>query len=81
MSKLGHLEHARIIDGDPRLVKNSLQALKHWRWKPYVLNGEATGMESTVVFEYKADSGKVLINPAPPATVDVPQGLSVGSHQ
>jgi protein TonB len=36
----GNLINLNALNGDPILVKASLEALKKWKYRPYVLNGE-----------------------------------------
>jgi protein TonB len=67
VDKFGKLANAFVRDGDSRLGEISLQALKRWRWKPYTINGETVAVVSTVIFEYKANTGEILINPREPS--------------
>lgn len=81
VDRFGKLANARIVDGDPRLFEISVQALKQWRWRTSLQAAQKLDLQSTVVFEYKADTGEVLINPALPAEVDIRKALSAGQHQ
>lgn len=40
ISKKGRIENLTAVSGPPELVASSLKAVKKWRYKPYMLNGE-----------------------------------------
>jgi len=52
ISKDGVVEALRRISGHPLLIQSALYAVKQWRFRPYVLNGQrvATSTEITVTF-------------------------------
>jgi periplasmic protein TonB len=48
ISKEGAIQNLRVISGPPLLVQSALDAVKQWRYRPYVLNGEPVEVETTV---------------------------------
>jgi protein TonB len=53
ISKSGTIENLRVIGGPLMLQQAALDAVKTWRYRPYLLNGEPVEVETTVnvVFE------------------------------
>src|ERR1041385_1036797 len=48
----GNLTNLNAVQGDPILVKASMDAVKKWRYKPYVLNGEPVVVETTIKIQF-----------------------------
>lgn len=48
ISKEGTIENLRVISGPPLLIQSALEAVKQWRYRPYILNGEPVEVETTV---------------------------------
>jgi periplasmic protein TonB len=57
ISKQGTIENLRVISGHPMLVQNALDAVKQWRYKPYLLNGEPVPVETTVTVNFTLSGG------------------------
>jgi periplasmic protein TonB len=49
ISRDGTIENLQLVSGHPMLVPAAIDAVKQWRYRPYVLNGEPLEVE-TVVF-------------------------------
>jgi TonB family protein len=66
ISKEGTIENLQVVSGPPLLVTSALDAVKQWRYKPYLLNGEPTAVQSTINVNYTfaPDSADP---PSPPA--------------
>jgi len=52
ISKEGTMEDLRLISGHPMLVPAALQAVSQWRYRPYVLNGEAIEVETQITVNF-----------------------------
>ena len=52
ISKNGNIENLRVISGHPMLVASALDAVKQWKYKPYILNGEPVEVETTVTVKF-----------------------------
>lgn len=52
IDKQGRIESLKLVSGHPLLVNAAMDAVKQWRYRPYVLNGEPIEVETqiTVVF-------------------------------
>jgi protein TonB len=48
ISKQGTIENLRVVSGPPMLQQAALDAVKTWRYKPYLLNGDPVAVETTV---------------------------------
>ncbi len=48
ISKTGTIENLQVIDGPPMLRQNAIEAVRQWRYRPYLLNGEPVEVDTTV---------------------------------
>ena len=48
ISNTGLIENIRVISGPPMLQQAAVDAVRSWRYKPYLLNGEPVEVETTV---------------------------------
>jgi periplasmic protein TonB len=48
ISKTGLIQNLRVISGPAMLQQAALDAVRSWRYKPYLLNGEPVEVETTV---------------------------------
>jgi periplasmic protein TonB len=48
ISKAGLIQNLRVISGPTMLQQAALNAVRSWRYKPYLLNGEPVEVETTV---------------------------------
>jgi periplasmic protein TonB len=48
ISKTGSIHNLRVISGPPMLQQAALDAVRTWRYKPYLLNGEPVEVETTI---------------------------------
>jgi protein TonB len=52
ISKTGTVENLRAISGHPILIQAALDAVRQWKYKPYVLNGEPVEVETTIKVQF-----------------------------
>jgi len=52
ISKDGSMEGLKLISGHPMLVQAAVQAVSQWRYRPYVLNGEAIEVETQITVNF-----------------------------
>jgi TonB family protein len=52
ISKTGVLENLRVVSGPDMLRQSALDAVRTWRYKPYILNGEPTEVETTITVNF-----------------------------
>jgi len=55
ISAQGTIESLQVIDGHPMLVSAALDAVKQWRYKPYMLSGQRVEVETTVFVNFRID--------------------------
>jgi protein TonB len=48
ISKTGSIEGLHVISGPAMLQQAALEAVKNWRYRPYLLNNEPVEVETTV---------------------------------
>lgn len=65
ISETGDVETTEIISGDPILAKAAADAMKKWKFKPFIKNGRAVKVSTKVPFDF-AFRGRVS-DPHPPA--------------
>lgn len=52
ISKDGTIKDLKLISGHPMLVPAAIQAVSQWRYRPYVLNGEAIEVETQITVNF-----------------------------
>jgi periplasmic protein TonB len=57
ISKDGTIENLRLINGHPMLAPAAIEAVKQWRYKPYMLNGEPVAVETQVQVNFTLSGG------------------------
>jgi TonB family protein len=48
----GTIKELTVISGPPMLVPSAMEAVKQWVYKPYLLNGEPTEVDTTITVNY-----------------------------
>jgi protein TonB len=48
ISKAGTIENLHVISGPAMLQQSAMDAVKSWRYRPYLLNGDPVEVETTV---------------------------------
>jgi TonB family protein len=57
ISKDGTIEDLRTLTGHPMLIPAAIEAVKQWRYKPYILNGEPVRVQTQVTVNFSLTSG------------------------
>ena len=52
ISKQGAIENLRVLAGHPMLVPAAIEAVRQWRYRPYVLNNEPVEVETQVTVNF-----------------------------
>ena len=52
ISKEGTIEDLKVISGHPLLTGAAIDAVKQWRYKPTLLNGEAVEVTTTITVNF-----------------------------
>jgi TonB family protein len=53
ISKTGDITHVKVLNGDAQLAKAATEAVKQWKYKPYLLNGEPVDIQTQVTITFK----------------------------
>ena len=56
ISREGTIENLRVISGHPMLIQSAIEAVKQWRYKPYLLNGEPVEVETEILVDFRLTS-------------------------
>ena len=57
ISKDGTIQNLRLISGHPMLAPAAIEAVKQWRYKPYILNGEPVEVETQITVNFTLSGG------------------------
>ncbi len=55
ISRTGTIENLRVMSGPVMLRQAALDAVKQWRYRPYMLNGQPVEVETAVEVDFKLD--------------------------
>jgi protein TonB len=53
ISKTGDITHVKVLSGDSQLTRAAADAVKQWKYKPYLLNGEPVEIQTQVTVNFK----------------------------
>ncbi len=57
ISKDGTIQGLKLVSGHPMLAPAAIEAVKQWRYKPYLLNGEPVAVETQVDVIFSLSGG------------------------
>ena len=57
ISKDGSIQNLRLISGHPMLAPAAIEAVKQWKYKPYILNGEPVEVETQITVNFTLGRG------------------------
>jgi protein TonB len=52
ISKAGTMENLRVLSGHPMLVAAAIEAVRQWRYRPYILNAEPIEVETQITVNF-----------------------------
>lgn len=52
ISKTGSIENLRAVNGHPILIQAALDAVRQWKYKPYILNSEPVEVETQITVKF-----------------------------
>jgi protein TonB len=53
VSKTGAITQVKVLSGDSQLTRAASDAVKQWKYKPYLLNGEPVEIQTQVTVNFK----------------------------
>jgi protein TonB len=57
ISKEGTIQNLQLVSGHAMLAPAAIEAVRQWRYKPYLLNGEPVAVETEVVVNFSLSGG------------------------
>jgi periplasmic protein TonB len=57
ISKDGSIENLTLVSGHPMLAPSAIEAVKQWKYKPYLLNGEPVEVDTEVQVNFTLAGG------------------------
>jgi periplasmic protein TonB len=57
ISRTGTIENLQRISGQPMLVGAAIDAVRQWRYRPYILNGDPVEVETQVTVKFSLSGG------------------------
>jgi protein TonB len=57
INKSGQVENLRLVSGHPMLAPAAIEAVKQWKYRPYLLNNEPVEVETTVDVNFSLSGG------------------------
>ncbi len=56
IDKEGNVQQLQLVSGHPLLAPAAIEAVKQWRYKPFLLNGQPLEVETTVTVSFRVHS-------------------------
>jgi protein TonB len=53
ISRTGTIESARVLSGPPILQQPALEAVRQARYRPFLLNGQPTDVQTTITIVFR----------------------------
>lgn len=53
ISKTGEIQNLVLVSEHPPLVPAAIEAVKQWRYRPFLLNGEPVEVETTITVSFE----------------------------
>jgi TonB family protein len=72
ISETGDVESADIISGDPDLARAAQEAMKKWKFKPYIRNGKPVKVNTKMPFDFAFKDKIVDANVPPDLSANAP---------
>jgi protein TonB len=57
ISKTGTIENLVVVSGHPMLVQSAIEAVRQWRYRPYLLNNEPIEVETEITVNFLLSGG------------------------
>jgi periplasmic protein TonB len=54
ISQHGDIASVKVLSGDPILARAAADAVKQWKYEPYLLNGEPVEIKTQITVKFKA---------------------------
>jgi protein TonB len=54
INKQGSIANVKVLSGDAMLAKPAIDAVRQWKYRPYLLNGEPVEIQTQITINFKA---------------------------
>jgi len=54
INKRGVITDVKVISGDAMLAKPAVDAVRQWKYRPYLLNGEPVDIQTQITINFKS---------------------------
>lgn len=78
ISKTGDVENLQLVSGHPMLAPAAIDAVKQWKYRPFVLNGEPVKVETNVTVNFTLADKPAAEDGAGDVPGGVPGGIPGG---
>jgi TonB family protein len=75
IDKQGNVAELHTLSGHPSLAPTALEAVRQWRYRPYLLNGEAVEVETTITVNFNLVPMEHSRLPAQRSGLPIPESL------
>jgi protein TonB len=55
IARNGTIESLNAVSGHPLLIRAAMDAVGQWRYRPYILNGEAVEVETFITVNFRKE--------------------------
>ena len=52
ISREGNIEALQLVSGHPLLAPAALDAVRQWRYRPYILNGQTVAVDTQITVNF-----------------------------
>jgi len=57
ISEQGRIENLQVTSGSPMLVAAAIEAVRRWRYRPFLLNGEPVEVSTSITIVFSLGGG------------------------
>ena len=75
IGKDGSVQNLTVISGHPMLIQAAMDAVKQWRYRPYLLNGEPVLLETTINVNFELSDAPSEAQPAASSAANAPEAV------
>jgi TonB family protein len=76
ISETGDVEKAEIISGQPDLARAVQEAMKKWKFKPYIHNGKPVKVSTKMPFDFAFQNKVTDVDAPPDSSANAPASLA-----
>jgi TonB family protein len=68
ISENGTIDAVTIVSGDPLLTRSAIEAVKQWRYKPYLINGKPVRVLTEIIVNFWLSEGIASLGEEAPSS-------------